>query len=81
MADPTAAELDELDADSAITKQGTIPRLIKAIRACRQQSNAKDAVIAAWQAYHTHPGDSEWTKLAKLGAALDNPPSEAGGEG
>ena len=60
MADPTDAELDEMEQDiNALIAQGErrydvhptfTSRLIKALRACRQQAKGKDAVGRSWQA-------------------------------
>ena len=79
----TDAELDEIEACWKNTMElplGAVDRLIKALRACRKQSKAKDAVIeqalysrAPDYAEVEHPG---WCGRAR--AALDKGTDDAG---
>ena len=96
--EPTTAELDEWEydferyrySDAARTRIIAL-RIIKALRACRQEAKAKDAVIEAADEVATRllvlvkvgklqldPGLTvEHRKLLDALAALDNPPSVA----
>ena len=84
--DPTDAELVEiirLWSQPEVTGGGKLVSICKALRACRTQSKIALEVLQDWENTPGNYRDAAWWHEweRKRRAALDNPPSEAGGEG